>query len=362
MSHISLRLMIVQLFIAANLCLFTISTVVKASEDNTSLSKDAIEEICEAFEAADFEGVLEIAEEDGYRFEDIYGQIKCKLGWKGPFHILFDMPSAYGYTLLKLFYYFDDVKATRPDFDIASKVLNVPRKVTLSDGSKRVDTLLDYVNRAFYMRMEDHTSTTNTYSHPSGAFYGHTESVVEMLINRQKLIELGARTYQQQHDGTLPIEYQWKDFKRPVGTRNEDPFKPPEDCDTWYLLELPFDKHPKQAIYSYDIYYHIAEGNLAEVKAALAWCDTNPNRTEDSITPLMMAARFNQVESAKLLVQHPAINIHYRYKWDMTALDIAYLYNSTDMISYLRKLKLTCIRICEPVRIKWTDLPFDKNN
>ena len=352
------------LLIALSLLVVSHVDATNPKKDPPTLSKDAVEELCDAIDVADFDGVLEIAQLDGYKFEDVYNQVLCKSKWKGLFHLMIDNTAAHSYSSLSVFDYFEKVANDRPSFDIASKILNKRRSFTSYSGVKHTDSLLDYTNRTFALGMSEHEDrikgeSAYHYLHD----WNHPEWIARILRMRKSLVDLGARTIQQQRDGTQPKVYPWLEHRYQIADKQYDSFKEPEDCDTWYLLSTAFEKWPADAKLARDLKTHIARGNIQAVKGALRWCDTNPNKVDSGSepTPLMIAARHNQVEIAKILLQQPAININLDYSgYKLRALDIAYMYSNSEMVDLLKAHKAICYRICEPLNVEYTEIPIEK--
>lgn len=97
-------------------------------------------EICYAFtEDNDFDYAIELIEEEGLKFEEIYNSIYCQAPIWSPLHIVVQYTSGMIQTRQKIWNYFDKVKASNPNFKYGSILNRV-------HGEPK-GTLLDYVDR-----------------------------------------------------------------------------------------------------------------------------------------------------------------------------------------------------------------------
>ena len=123
-----------------------VTTNVRRSIASEKVDADLIEEVCEAMEALDFDGILEIMAEEQLKFEDVYPQFRCGKSIPQLMDYVVDLPMKYGNTISKMLVYFDGVKVKDPTFKYSS-IINIPFTFVDSNGKKYVSTLLDRINR-----------------------------------------------------------------------------------------------------------------------------------------------------------------------------------------------------------------------
>lgn len=105
-----------------------------------AIDHDLNADICDAFKLDnDFNYAIELIQEEGLKFEEIYNSINCKAPIWSPLHIVNQYASGMIQTRQKIWNYLDKVKASNPNFkyeDILNRVHGEPQ-----------GTLLDYVDR-----------------------------------------------------------------------------------------------------------------------------------------------------------------------------------------------------------------------
>lgn len=121
-----------------------VTTNVRRTIASEKVDADLIEEVCEAMEALDFAGILEIMAEEELKFEDVYSQFQCGKSIPQLMDYVVDLPMKYGNTISKMLVYFDGVKVKDPTFKYDS-IINIPFTFVDSDGKKYVTTLLDRI-------------------------------------------------------------------------------------------------------------------------------------------------------------------------------------------------------------------------
>jgi len=105
------------------------------------IDHDLNADICDAFRLDnDFDYAIELVEEEGLKFEDIFNSINCGALFWSPFHIVNQYASGMIQTRQKMWNYFDKVKASNPNF----KYENILNRL---QGSNDKGTLLDYIDR-----------------------------------------------------------------------------------------------------------------------------------------------------------------------------------------------------------------------
>jgi hypothetical protein len=114
------------------------------------IDHDLNADICDAFKQYnDFPYVLELMDEEGLKFEEIYNSINCgTLSWS-PFHIVIRFASGMVQTRQKMWNYFDKIKSTNPNFNYE----NILNKVY---GDNK-GTLLDYVDRTLSLTSDQNS-------------------------------------------------------------------------------------------------------------------------------------------------------------------------------------------------------------
>lgn len=309
-------------------------TVTKASTISSTpkLSKDIIEEICESIRFNDFPIVLIIAEEEGFRLENVFGEIYCRASIPSILHFALDEPSKYGLTTFNILGYFDQVKKENSQFDYGRQVLNIPYE--LHDGS--TDTLLSRSLRGFSMRLSHNSSNIG--------------SIARLMTIIDAFIKRGAQTAKQL--GTTEKLDLLLTYTRPVGQKRYKNKKFTSPCKDQFSPEEKPEQYVGNKKDAYFFRHIIEQNNLKAVKNALTWCaiDINDSRSlEDNTPPLTIAVLNGHVDIVKLLLARSEIEVNRptdNYN-GYTALDIAYLYNKKNIVPLLLNKQAKCSHFCD---------------